>query len=106
MTATREPHFPVRRLLLAVLIGAVIATASVIAFSNSEREMPPTISIVVSTISLAVFPGYILIAYISNNIHDANLTLAGVLNFILYGSLSLWLLSWRGRRRAGRAARR
>jgi hypothetical protein len=86
-----------RQLLLSLLVGAVIAAASVIAFSNSEREMPSSASIVVSTISLAAIPGYILSALISNNIHDANLILAGVMNFILYSSLSLWLLAWRSR---------
>jgi hypothetical protein len=61
--------------------------------------MPAIANIAVSTIALAVFPGYILCAYISNNIHDANLILAGVINFFLYGSLTLWLLTWRSRRK-------
>jgi hypothetical protein len=99
---TRES---VRRLLLSLLIGALIATASVIAFSNSEQGLPLWASIIVSTISLAVFPGYILSAYISNNIHNANPILAGTLNFLLYSSLSLGLLSWRTRRKLRRSSK-
>jgi hypothetical protein len=82
-----------------MLAGAVISGASAVAYVNSERQMPVIANIAVSTISLAVFPGYILSAYISNNIHDANLILAGIINFLLYGSLSLGLLTWRNRRR-------
>jgi hypothetical protein len=100
MTTTQEPFFRARRVLLSLLIGAVIAAGSVIAYSNSERDMPSFASIIVSTISLLALPGYILSALISGNIHDANLILAGVMNLILYSGLSLWLLSWRGRRRA------
>jgi hypothetical protein len=50
--------------------------------------MPVIANIAVSTISLAALPGYILSAYLSNNIHDANLILAGIINFFLYGSLT------------------
>lgn len=106
MTEIKEPLIRVRRLPLSLLVGAGIAVASVVAFSNSEQEMPFLASIVVSTISLAVLPVYILSAYISSNIHDANLILAGVMNFILYSSLLLLLLSWRDRRSAGRPTRR
>jgi hypothetical protein len=105
MTVTKEPLIRTRGLLLSLLVGAGIAVASVVAFSNSEQEMPFSASAVVSTISLAALPGYILSAYVSNNIHDANLILAGVMNFILYSSLLLLLLFWRGRRRAGRPTR-
>jgi hypothetical protein len=99
MSAKRST-FQVHRLLLAMLAGAVISGASAVAYVNSERQMPVVANITVSTISLAVLPGYILSAYISNNIHDANLILAAVINFLLYGSLSLWLLTWRSRRKS------
>lgn len=99
MSASKRSTFHTRRLLLATLAGAVISGTSAVAYVNSEREMPVIANIAVSTISLAVFPGYVLSAYISNNIHNANLILAGVINFILYSSLSLCLLSWRSRRR-------
>ena len=105
MTTTQEPSVRARLVLLSLLIGAVIAAASVIAYSNYEREMPPSASFVVSTISWAVMPGYILSALILNNIHDANLVLAGVINLILYSSLALWLLSWRRKRRMARLTR-
>lgn len=105
MTTTQEPSVRARLVLLSLLIGAVIAAASIIAYSNSEREMPPSASFVVSTISLAAMPGYILSALILNNIHDANLILAGVINLILYSSLALWLLFWRRRRRMARLTR-
>jgi hypothetical protein len=99
MNASKRSTFPTHRLLMAMLVGAVISGASAVAYINSERQMPVIANIAVSTISLAVFPGYILSAYISNNIHGANLILAGVINFLLYGSLSLWLLTWRSRRK-------
>jgi hypothetical protein len=83
-----------------MLVGTVASGASAAAYVNSERTMPVVANIAVSTISLPVFPGYILSAYISNNIHDANLILAGFINFILYGGLSLWLLTWRNRKRS------
>jgi high-affinity Fe2+/Pb2+ permease len=100
MSASKQSKFRARPLLLSILTGAVIAVASAVAYSNSGQQMPVVANIAVSTISLAVFPGYILSAYISNNIHDANLILAGFINFILYGGLSLWLLTWRDRRRS------
>ena len=100
MSASKRSTFQANRLLLAMLIGAVISGASAVAYVNSEREMPAIANVAVSTIALAVFPGYMLSAYISNNIHDANLILAGFINFILYGSLSLWLLTWRSRRKS------
>ena len=100
MRGSKQSKFQARPLLLAILTGAVIAVASAVAYSNSGQQMPVVANIAVSTISLAVFPGYILSAYISNNIHDANLILAGFINFILYGGLSLWLLTWRDRRRS------
>jgi carbon starvation protein CstA len=105
MAETRGPLIGVRLLLLSLVVGAVIAVVSVIAFSNSEQELPFAVSIVVSTISLAALPGYILSAYVSNNVHDANLILAGAMNFILYSGLLLLLLSWRSRRRADRRRR-
>ncbi len=82
-----------RRLLLSSLGGALIALASGFAFVNSEQAWPPVIGFVISSISLASIPGYILCALLTDNIHDANLLLAGVLNFLLYGSLLLWALS-------------
>ena len=99
MSVTTRSTFQVQRLLLAVLLGAVLSGASAVAYVNSERDMPAIANVAVSTIALAVFPGYILSAYISNNIHDANLILAGVINFFLYGGLTLWLLTWRSRRK-------
>ncbi len=100
MSTSKRSAFQTHPLLLAILAGALISGASSVAYMNSGRDMPVIINFAVSTISLAVFPGYILSAYISNNIHDANLILAGFINFSLYGSLSLWLLTWRSRRRA------
>jgi hypothetical protein len=91
--------FQTRHLLLASLGGALIAAASGIAYINSELAVSPIIGFVISTISLASIPGYILCALLTNNIHDANLLLAGVMNFVLYGSLLLWLLSLRSRRK-------
>ncbi len=85
---------------MAILAGAIVSIASSIAYINSERQMPTIANFAVSTLSLAVFPGYTLSAYISNNVHDANLILAGVINFLIYGSLSLWLLSWRSRKKS------
>lgn len=96
MSESKRSTSQTHRLLLAMLAEAV---ASAAAYVNSERQMPFLANIAVSTISLAVFPGYILSAHISNNIHDANLILAGFVNFILYGGVSLWLLTWRNRRR-------
>lgn len=61
--------------------------------------MPVVANIIVATASLAGLPGYILTAYITNNIHNANLILAGVINFFLYGGLTLWLLTWRRRKK-------
>ncbi len=100
MSASKRSTSQTHRLLLAMFTGAMVSGASAAAYVNSERQMPALANIAVSTISLAVFPGYILSAYISNNIHDANLILAGFINFILYGSLSLWLLTWRNRKRS------
>lgn len=66
--------------------------------------MPMIPKIAVSSISLAVIPGYILIAFISGNIHDANLLFAGAVNFIIYSSFVLWLVIRRNRKsRAGGA---
>ena len=95
MSTSKQPTSQTHRLLMAMLVGAVLSGASATAYVNSERQMPVLANIAVSIISLAVFPGYILSAYISNNIHDANLILAGSINFILYSSLSLWLFTWR-----------
>ena len=83
-----------------MLSGAMISGASVISYVNSGRNMPLVANIAVSAISLAVFPGYILSAYLSNNIHDANLILAGIINLLLYSGLSLWLISRRSRKRS------
>jgi hypothetical protein len=81
-----------RQLLLSLLVGALIAGASVIAYINSEREMPYAAYIAVSILALFVFPGYILSAYISNNAHDANLILAALINWDLYGAVILWVV--------------
>ncbi len=89
-----------RQVLPAILAGAAISLSSAIAYANSGEEMPAIAGAGVGMIAVAVFPGYIVSAYITNNIHDANLILAGFINFILYGSLSLWLLSWRSRKRS------
>lgn len=99
MSATNRYTFQVHRMLLAMLTGAVLSGASAVAYVNSEQDMPAIANIAVSTISLAAFPGYILSAYASNNIHNANLILAGIINFLLYGGLTLWLLTWRSRRK-------
>jgi hypothetical protein len=42
---------------------------------------------------------YVLSATISGNIHDANLILAGLINFILYSGIVLWLIIRRSRKR-------
>jgi hypothetical protein len=99
MNASKRSTSQTHRLLLAMLAGAVISGASAVAYINSERQMPVLANIAVSTVSLAVLPGYILSASISNNIHNANLVLAGIINFLLYSSLSLWLNTWRNRRK-------
>jgi hypothetical protein len=95
----RRSAIQTRDMLLSMLIGAVLSCASAVAYSNSGQNVPFVAQIVISAIALPVIPGYVLSAYISNNIHDANLFLAGVINFLLYGSLSLWLFTWRSRRR-------
>jgi hypothetical protein len=91
--------FEARQLLLSVVVGAVISCASVIAYINSERDMPFLANIVISTVSLLAIPGYTLSAYISGNIHNANLILAGTINFILYSGLVLCLIIRRSRKR-------
>jgi high-affinity Fe2+/Pb2+ permease len=101
MSENKQSTFQARLLLLATLTGAVISIVSAVAYPHSGQEMPVVANIIVATASLAVLPGYILSAYISNNIHDANLILAGVINFLLYSGLTLWLLTWRSRRKSG-----
>ena len=100
MSGSKRSTFKAGELLIAILAGAVISGASVIAYINSGQEMPIAANIVVSMFALAAMPGYIVSAYITNNVHAANLILAGGINFILYGGLSLWLLSRRRRRRS------
>jgi hypothetical protein len=64
--------------------------------------MPSFLSVLLSAIAVAALPGYIVSAYITN-IHNANLVLAGAVNLLLYGSLFLWLASWRDRRKHRRS---
>src|ERR1700722_149737 len=97
MSGNKRSTFKAGELLIAILAGAVISGASVIAYINSGQEMPIAANIVVSMFALAAMPGYIVSAYITNNVHAANLILAGSINFILYAGLSLWLLSRRRR---------
>jgi hypothetical protein len=99
MSKSERSSFDARQLLLSVLVGAVISVASVIAYTNSERDMPFLANFVISTVSLAAIPGYILSAYISGNIHNANLIIAGTINFIIYSGLVLWLINRRSRKR-------
>jgi hypothetical protein len=99
MSETKRSALQTHQLLLSMLIGIFVSGASVIAYINSEREMPFAANLVVSTVSLAVFPGYIVTATLSNNIHNANLLIAGAINFVLYSGLSLWLITWRSRRK-------
>jgi hypothetical protein len=99
MNGSMRLFFQARHLLLSSLVGALIAAASSIAYVNSERTLPSIIGIVISTVSLAFIPGYILCALLTNNIHDANVLLAAVMNFVLYSGLLLWILSLRSRRR-------
>jgi hypothetical protein len=98
MSAIERPSFQARRLLLATLAGAAVSGASTIAYVNSEQQVHVLANIAIGTIAMFIFPGYLVSAYITN-IHDANLILAGVVNFILYGGLSLWLLTWRSKRK-------
>src|SRR5580704_6587638 len=99
-SSRKQSIFQPRPLIQATFAGALISVVSAVAYPHSGQEMPIVANIIVATASLAVLPGYILSAYISNNIHNANLILAGVINFFLYGGLSLWLLTWRSRRRS------
>lgn len=100
MSGNRRLNVQVRQMLLSVFVGAVRSCTSTIAYSNSGQNIPFMANTIVSAIALPVIPGYVLSAYILNNIHDANLILAGAINFFLYGGLSLWLISWRSRRRS------
>jgi uncharacterized membrane protein YfcA len=88
-----------------MLLGALLAGSSVAAYINSERELPQVSRIAVGLIALPVIPGYILSAYISGNIHDAGLILATLLNFILYGLLTMWFLTRRSRRLSARESK-
>jgi hypothetical protein len=87
-----------RQLLLSLLVGALIAAASSIAYVNSGQEMPFVANIAVSMIALAVFPGYILSAYLTNNIHDASLIIAAFINCALYSAVCLYLMVLKNRR--------
>jgi hypothetical protein len=98
MKESKSSNLQVRQLLLSTVVGAMISSASTIAFMNSERKMWMIANIAVSTVSLAVIPGYILSAYFSGNIHNANLILAGAVNFIIYSSLVLLLIVRRSRK--------
>jgi hypothetical protein len=100
MSDNRQPKLRIRQMFIAIFVGAAIACASAIAYSNSEQNIPFVPNMVVSAIALPVVPGYVLSAYIFHNIHDANLIFAGTINFFLYGGLSLWLMFRRGRRRS------
>jgi hypothetical protein len=100
-----RPALQTRQLLLALLVSALIAGASASAYINSELEMPFAAYTVVSTLTLFVFPGYILSAYISNNIHNANLILAAFINWVLYSAVILGLVVRKNRKgKIGRAA--
>ena len=99
MSGSKQSAIQTRDVLPAVLVGAVLSVASAIAYSNSGQSVSSATQIIISAIALPIVPGYVLSAYISGNIHDANLILAGVINFILYGGLTLWLLTWRSRRK-------
>jgi hypothetical protein len=92
MSESKPSVFQSRLLILSILIGAVISGAGVIAFINSGRDLSFVANIVVSTISLAALPGYILTALITGNIHDANLVLAAFINCILYSAVTLHLM--------------
>jgi hypothetical protein len=98
MSGSERSALKMRQVLPSILMGAVASCASAIAYSNSAREMPLVANVTVSTICLPVIPGYILSAYISNNFHDANLILAGNINFGIYSSLLLWLTTRRRRK--------
>jgi hypothetical protein len=99
MEGTKRLSLQARHVLQSSLAGTLIAVAGSIAYVNSERALPSIIGIVISTISLAFIPGYILCALLTNNIHDANVLFAAAINFLLYSGLLLWLLSMRTRRK-------
>jgi hypothetical protein len=82
----------------------LIAGASVIAYINSERDVPFAAAIALSILTAFVFPGYILGAYISNNIHNANLILAALINWVLYSAIILWVVVRKSRKRKDNAA--
>jgi len=99
MSRGQKSEFQWRLLLPSILVGALISVASAIAFINSARELPFIANIVVSTISLAALPGYILTALITGNIHDANLVLAALINCVLYSTVTLRLMIRKNRKR-------
>jgi hypothetical protein len=96
---SKRSRFQTKQMLLSVCIGAVLSCASAIAYSNSGQQKTFLANVVISAIALPVIPGYISSAYILHNIHNANLVLAGAINFILYTGLSLWFLARRNRKR-------
>jgi amino acid transporter len=91
--------FQTRQLLWSLLVGGLIAGASVIAYINSERDVPFAATIALSILTAFVFPGYTLSAYISNNIHNANLILAALINWVLYSAIILWVVVRKSRKR-------
>lgn len=86
------------RILISAGTGFVITALSSVPYFYMGAEFGRVGDTLAEAISVLYLPGLFLAMVLSGNVHGGSLQVAFLLNFLLYGLVSLTLLWWRASR--------